>query len=105
MIKTFDDYIKTQDDANNYKKSVLKLIDYYILNDDEYVKKHENIVKTYERCFDFYFSNDNYFVIKHFDRNEDVNMIFFKINSVDYKNLLKFIDNPELYKDTKKFNL
>lgn len=105
MIKTFDEYINTQNDLIDYKKSVFKLIDDYILNDKEYGKRQNFLHKRYINCYDFFMTPTDDFVVCYIDKDDDTRKVYFKMDDEDYKNLLKFIDNPELYKNINKFNL
>jgi hypothetical protein len=98
MIQKFDEYLKAIDDVKNYKRSILKLI-------DEYVKIYLTHIKYYSSSVDFYFTRDDKFIISYLSKSGDSNTITFDINNESYKNLIKFIDEPELYKNQNKYNL
>lgn len=96
MIKTFE----------NFKDTKIKsgLIDYFILNDEIVKKNMEVLSYKYKYCYDFY-ENENGFVINYYDDHGNRDNMFFSSNSEEYKKLKRFIEDPELYKSTNKYNL
>ena len=65
------------------------------------------VIKNGDAIIDVYFANDDgrdFLVVKIEDINgQDEDSVL--IDGLDLENLYKFIDNPELYKNTKKYNL
>lgn len=98
MIETYSQYIKHQEDVFNYRKATFKKI-------DNFVKLYLTHIKGYEQCVGFYTSDDDKFVISYINSYNDTNNITFNIGDKHHKRLIEFIDNPELYKTTHKYNL
>lgn len=98
MIKTFNKYIETLNDVKKYKRITLKLM-------DEYVNKYLTHINGYKFGVDFYFTRDNQLIISYLTKSGDSNTITFDINSEIYNDLIKFIDNPEIYRNMTKYNL
>jgi len=97
MIKTFDQYIKQQKELLNYKKETLSKI-------DDYVKLYLTHITHYKYCTNFFHSHDDEFIISYINSYDDSNTITFKKDD-SYEKIKQFIDNPELYKNTNKYNL
>lgn len=107
MIISFDKFEKKQKELKNYKKSILKLIDEFITNSDEdFQKKHNIIGRPYIGSFDFSIHPKWGFNIKYnygdhyIFRTDDI-----YLDGLEYKKLQEFMKDPELYKNTKKYNI
>jgi hypothetical protein len=103
MIVTFDEYSKKEKETNDYKVKILKVIDDFINTDTEFLKNHL-IREPYKGSTDFYFDDlrGGGFVV-NFRDNWSTDTVEFTGN--EYKRLLEFMKNPELYKTSKKYNL
>jgi len=95
MIVNFEEYNKKEKELEEYKKSLCKLIDDYIL----YNKLIDN--EAYKGCFDYFFDQHGKFTIHYKE------MFYYSQQFVidSYMDLKKFVEDPELYKNTKKYNL
>lgn len=104
MIVSFEEYSKKEKELENYKKSICKLIDRFIDIDPE-IRKNHSIGKPYKGCFDFYVDNlrRGEFVIKYSYGNYGSDEI--ALWPSEYKKLKDFMLNPDLYLDSKKYNL
>jgi hypothetical protein len=103
MIVSFREYSKIDKTLKNYKKSILKVIDEYINYNDEFRKKHDIIGYLYSSDFDY--RNNSIVVTYRFELTnfEIPYKIYFTI--AEYNDLKKFMKDPDLYKNTKKYNL
>lgn len=97
MIKSFNQYIEILKDVKTYKRTTLELI-------DKYVKKYLN-EPDYKCSVDFYFFRDNEFIINYLSKSGDSDHLILNINKKEYTDLVKFIDDPELYMNANKYNL
>jgi hypothetical protein len=98
-------------ELNEYKDSILKMIDEYIKFNSDFQKKYNML--HYIRAINFYFSqkSDHRFTIQFLVGDDpDLNKSY-QYNSErsimhkDYEDLKKFMEDPELYKATKNYNL
>jgi mRNA-degrading endonuclease RelE of RelBE toxin-antitoxin system len=99
MLVTFEEYNKKEKEANDYKDKILKLIDAFIDSDKEFVEDH--IIRLpYKGATDFYFDNLRHggFVVTY-AVNWSTDTIEF--THKEYLRLLKFMENPDLYKSVK----
>ena len=111
MIVSFDEFNNKKIELEEYKNSILKMIDEYIMFDGEFRKKYN--ILYYLKATDFYFSQkgNHRFTIQFLVGDDpDLNKSYHynserSIMHSDYKNLQKFMEDPELYKATKNYNL
>ena len=114
MIVSFDGFKKKEEEIKEYKKSICKVIDDFILNDKDFRDVHASYqLEHYINSYDFYFLND-IFVVRHIyetpignrwpnlNRNSSDNIEFLPN---EYEDLKKFMKDPDFYKNTKKYNL
>jgi hypothetical protein len=106
MIISFEEFKNKEIELNQYKDSILKMIDEYIIFNAEFRKKYN--IDGYIKSTDFYFSqkSDRKFTIQFFldpgqFRYQNERSIMHK----DYEDLQKFMEDPELYKATKNYNI
>lgn len=105
MIISFDKFEEKQKELESYKKSILKLIDEFITTDED-VKKIRSISKPYIGAFDFFVHPKWGFTIEYnYGSNYDINTDNINLTDVEYKRLREFMKDPELYKNTKKYNI
>ena len=99
MITEFDLF----NEPEKIRKLYIKLIDEFVEFDEEFRKKN-NI--NFFKCINFNIHEyDNTIVVwYHYNENlQKVTMLHF--TTEEYERLLKFIEDPELYKSKKKYNL
>ena len=107
MIASFEDY-------NKMKKELIRLVDDYIRFNDDFREKYVVAYDyNFHGCYDFSFdekgTDEKYFRIfyyyndKFYDKT--IRDIFTSIPKKEYEELKKFMENPELYKSVKKYNL
>ena len=107
MIVTFDGFNEKQKEVENYKKSILKLIDEFVTTDEDFKKNHINMGSPYKWAIDFYMDNQRRgdFVVDYrwgepFGRTDQ---IYF--SGLEHQRLKDFMKDPELYRSNKKFNI
>lgn len=98
MINSFEDYSSTKKEILEYKKSAMKII-------DDFVNLYLKHIKKYKECTDFFETRDNKFIVSYINTYNDSNTITFDIGDETYEKLINFLDNPQLYKNQKKFNI
>jgi hypothetical protein len=110
MITQFDTYIEREKELGNFKKSILNLIDDFVNINPEFCKNHQ-IPENYNKATDFYFSDPDELVIKYvsgdgtnIDRLRRTHILLMR-DKDEYNDLLKFMEEPELYKNMKNYNL
>ena len=112
MIVNFEEYKNKQKELDEYKDSILKLIDEYVEFNNDFKERHN--ILNYIRATDFYFSqkDDRRFKIQFlFGNDPDLTAGLLQYNSEvsimhsEYKDLQQFMEDPELYKATKKYNV
>jgi hypothetical protein len=107
MIVSFKEYEDKEAKLKYYKSRILKLIDKFILSNDEFRDIHASEqMKNYLKAIDFY--NDRQrgggFVVKYYyNKYGTPDEVYFTSNQ--YLELLEFMKNPELYINANKFNL
>jgi hypothetical protein len=101
-----DEYYQKKKELKGDRDKILSMIDLYIkLNKDNW----ENFeILKYGKCVDFSVLKEHPFfefqIIYHsYDDKYEEKYTHF--NSNEYKDFLKFMDDPELYTSTKKYNL
>ena len=106
MLTKFEEYKQEEKKLSDFKKSICKTIDDFINYDTDFQKNHD--LKGYKYSFEFYFDSrhDKTFVVQYYKKGEysgyqqEVHFTF-----REYNNLLKFMEDPELYKNAKNYNL
>ena len=98
------DYELSKARLEDAKNNILKLLNEYVkINIDYFVKKYW--WNSSYNVTDFYFYVDidkrPYFTLSHSKYDGDTK----KLNYIDIENLFKFLENPELYRNAKKFNI
>jgi len=87
------------------KEGIYNLIKKFLIEEGYTVNM--GVIKNGDAIIDVYFANNDgrdFLVVKIEDINgQDEDSVL--IDGLDLENLYKFIDNPELYKNTKKYNL
>jgi len=110
-VNKYKEYLKFKDKYEIIRQEIMNLIEeYYIFNDNFRIEhlgdtKHSymsitNLNKSDEK--DYETGEYWYWVEYHYpyaDKNFD------KISQSEFDDIMKFIDNPEVYKKAKKFNL
>lgn len=102
---SFSEFKKKQDEVDKYKNSILKLIDEFILlHKDEFIELSKSMI-SYEKAYDFYNDNrrDNDFTINYYYGGYRTNDII--LSHKLYKELQNYMKDPDLYRNTKKYNL
>lgn len=110
MITQFDKYLEKKKKLDDYKSSILKLVDDFININPEFCEKHK-IPDNYNKATGFYFSG----------RQDEIAIVYVSgdgsqrlsisrtttllIRDEDYHDLLRFMEDPELYKNMKNYNL
>ena len=100
-------YLDQQKKLDKTKEKILPLIDQWMkLNKDKW---NEWGLGNYEYAFDFYNKDENTinleFVSKIYKKDEDEEAETIIIAGEDMQDFLEFMDHPDLYADTKKYNL
>jgi hypothetical protein len=111
MIVSFDEYNKKRRDIADYKNKILEMIDEFVKINQSIKKKIE--LRThggkYKNAFDFYHSqkNTHNFVIQFSYLSTYGSSIQNELtfNYQEYQDLLKFMEDPELYRAANKYNL
>jgi len=95
-------YIKQRDELHNFKYEILKKVEEFISLNEEYF-------------LDEYKLKNNFLILNDFEFVQEGDTTVFRITDVfgknyhflkkDFKNLAEYLENPELYKTTKKYNL
>jgi len=105
MVVTFDEYNKKELELEKYKNMILKLIDeFIILHKDEF---------SGNQCIEFFNNSFDYGIDHQHGGSFDVQFFYGTWNRQydlhftreQYKNLLEFMKNPEMYKSVHKYNL
>lgn len=105
MEVSFQKYNNKKKELTDYKNSICKVIDQFIMNDDQFKKNHNNTpVREYDKSFNFYENQREYFVVqftygKYFRYHE------VEFDPDEFKRLLDFMKDPNLHINTNKFNL
>lgn len=105
MIVSFEEYKKKEKELSEYKNTILKLIDEFIQSDDEFRKNYYNRIGDYRYATDFYEDKlrdrgHRIYYISRFGNTDD-----FVLTHKEYQRLLKFMEDPDLYRNAKKYNL
>ena len=103
----FNGFKKKQQEVEEYKKSMLKIIDDFILYDEDFRMVHASLqLDRYVKSTDFHFKANTiiveyfYFIQHTFNTVDHIEFL-----PDEYKRLEEFMKNPELYKNKKKYNL
>lgn len=106
MIVTFDGFKEKQKEVEEYKKSILKLIDEFVTTDEDFKRNH-TMGKPYKYAIDFYidYQRRGDFVVNYrwgepFGRTDQ---IYF--SDLEHQRLKEFMKEPELYRNKNKFNI
>jgi len=101
-MKTINEYVKMRDEYNKLKYDILNKIEHFITLNEEYF-------------LDEYGLKNNFLILKDFEFKDLDEYTEFRIISVDgriyplrrkdFNDLAAFLDDPDLYKNTKKYNL
>jgi hypothetical protein len=111
MIVTFDGFKEKQKEVDEYKKSILKLIDEFITTDEYFKKNHttmgvSQLLSPYKYSTDFFIDNQRRgdFVVDYcwgtFSKTDQIHF-----SGLEYKRLQDFMKEPELYRNNRKYNI
>lgn len=107
-VNKYEQFLKLKDKYENEKQEMMSLItDYYNFNDDFRIQHIGgrnfqmalNIDKSDEKDYD---SGEYFYWVGYYSsgtKNYD------KITQSEYDDIMDYIDNPEVYKNSKKFNI
>jgi len=107
-VTRYEQFLKLKDKYDIERSNIMSLIqDYYNLNDDfrithigdNNIKIVLNVSKSDEIDYD---SGEYFYWIEYYvpgGRNYD------KLTQSEYDDMIKFIENPDVYKNSKKFNI
>ena len=108
MITQFDTYLERKKKLDDYKESILKLIDDFINLNPEFCKKH-GIPENYNKATDFYYPGDPDHIAIIYVSGDGTNRLrrthTLLVRNEEYHDILKFMEDPELYKNMKNYNL
>jgi len=111
-VNKYDEYLKLNHECERIRLDIMNLIsDYYNFNDQFRINhygyglkkvKAISIEKTIEKDFE----NNGYFysvmiIIESSSKKKYCDII----NQSEFDDIMKFVDNPEVYKNSKKFNI
>lgn len=106
MIVTFDGFKEKQKEVEDYRKSILKLIDDFINTDKDIIKNHI-IREPYKGSTDFFVNDQRggrlqitYRWGEPFSKTDDI-----YLDGLESRKLQEFMKDPELYKNQNKFNI
>lgn len=99
MIKNFKEYIKKDNEVRNFKTKTLKLIQQFIHYNNKFKEKHFLGIGSNKNIPIDFFIQNNHLIVKL------LNSHFLEFTQEEFKELKKFIKNPQLYIDTNKYNL
>ena len=107
-VNKYEQFLKLKDKYEESKLEIMSLIlDYYNLNGD-FRKNHIggrniqailNIDKSDEKDYD---SGEYFYWIGYYSPG---GKDYDKITQMEYDDMMSFVDNPEVYKNSKKFNI
>jgi len=105
MIVSFKEYNKKGRDLSHYKVKILSVIDDFIIYDNDF--RERNTIKDYKSSFDVYYKkmkNDWVNVVQYYygEHKRQYEVTFTKD---EFDKLKIFMENPELYKNSKNYNL
>lgn len=105
MIITFQGYKDKLEEAEKYKREILKLIDQFVEIEDVellYKSKPGDIFN----CYDFYIDSQRRgdFVIQYYFGQTPASREL-HLTHDQYLKLQEFMKDPDLYKNSKKYNL
>jgi len=104
MEVSFQGYNKKKKELNDYKNSVCKVIDQFVMNDENFKKNHNNTpVRDYNKSFNFYNLRE-YFVVQ-FTYSKYFRQYKIEFEPAEFRRLLDFMKDPNLHINTNKFNL
>ena len=109
MIVSFEEFNRKVKDFVDYKKKLLSVIDDFMLWNDDLRKKYK--IDNYIESFDFDVrENDEkrYLILQYIHSGfNDIHKYQRQtaFSKKEYEELRKFMENPELYKSVKKYNL
>ena len=114
-MKYLDDFEERTKKLYEFKKSILKLIDEYVLYNDKFRKSKKTILTddAYNgaKDFNFFYRNNKKILNVVFWSNAKIGghdmsgSGNFHFEPNELKDLEKFMENPDLYKAAKKYNI
>ena len=108
MEVSFQGYNKKKKELVDYKKSVCKVIDQFIKNDEQFIKDHYNSpIRDFSNSFDFYKNIDNIFIVRfNYGGTRDYLKPYeVSFTPEEYNRLISFMKDPNLHININKFNL
>ena len=108
MIINFEEYNKREKEFKDYKKQIILIIDDFILNTD-FIKNHNSKIgdprlSSYRNAENFFKSSRRTLVVDYSNKNSAFGGRI-EFTKEEEKRLKDFMKNPELYKDSQKYNL
>lgn len=104
MIVNFKEYNKRARDFFGYKDKLLLVIDDFIIYDEDFKKNHD--IDYYKESYEFYMQKSTggwVCHVKYYNKYKHEREVTFTVEEND--RLEKFMENPDLYKNTKNFNI
>lgn len=109
MIVSFEEYEQKKKDVNEYHKKMRKVIDQFILSNDNFRLKHKigSGRYGYYGCVDFYKDSQrrNDFVVKYYNTSGGMGTDDVYFSHKEYLELLDFFKNIDIHIDSNKYNL
>jgi hypothetical protein len=108
MITTFEDYNNSKEELETFETKICNLIDEWIK-----IGGYPKTLYRYKKCFKFTKPDfEEYPAAKEEGAYLHINFTktdfdngYITLNKDEYEDLLNFINDPELYKATKNYNL
>jgi len=108
IMKYIESYDEKRESLRMFKVKILKMIDDFISYDEDFKKKHH---LDYYKAFDFSYTPDSDSIklnVKYFTNDPRLKKAVLGLivfSGKEYEDLEKFMENPEIYKNHKKYNL
>lgn len=105
MIVSFVEFKNKEKELDEYKVAILKVIDEFIILNIDDLSNNNRYISDFNSAYDFYvdYQRNSDFVVKFIYKDYRQHEIYFTNNQ--YKQLVEFMEDPELYKSTKQYNL
>ena len=89
----------------NYKQKILSVIDDFIVYDNDFRESHE--IKDYKSSFDFYYEKNkkDWLIVVQYYYGEYKRHYQVTFTENEFDELKLFMENPDLYKNSKKYNM
>jgi hypothetical protein len=95
-----------EESSNNIIKKIKNDYDGMLDNIYEYLlSKGKILYSSYTIISDIYWFNDKFVEFKMKHRGNSDTTVLIQLKDDDVEELLKYVENPELYKNTHKYNL